>query len=960
MKTRLSRLVGKLTLTLLAAVLATGIAVIPSEKVSATSTEGEIREDNPVDLDGSAYNEYWLKLVLTQDKSNIDIWSEGNDDYDVALYKEDKTTYTGYYDDDNGIDRNFFLSIENLPKGTYWLYVNEVGNITDHNDTTVYVKTFALEDIVYLTAEHFPDPIFLSLVVNDFELDGNSKLTPCELMRATHLECIDQDVKDFKGIELLKNLSSIYCENDDELVAFDAKNNKGLYSLSFSGCDKLSSIDVSGCSNLQSFGCDSNSKLKKITLGGNSNLKDFNCSGSSIQSLDLSSCKNSLIGLNCYDNKSLRSLDVSGFTRLVYLSCSNSKIKEIKASNCKKLESIDCEKNYTIQTLDLSGCTKLEYLYCSDNALESLDLSGCSKLTALYCNDNNLSSLNLSGCNVLTVLECSNNMDELTLDISDCTYLSTLYSDSTCCLVEEEYYQGTIGPHYCELSKDHGTKITKGATDVDVVELNSTNFPDPIFLAYVKIFDTDTNTKLSKIELSDVRSINVEAAGISSLKGIEYFTRLESLRCNDNNLKELDLSKNTKLQIIDCGNNDLTSLDLSNNTDLETLDCSGNTKLSGLNVSKCKNLETLGCPTCKLSTLDLSNNPDLRVLICSENSIKELDITDNDILLKVVKEGEYLEYTTGHRYYLYMNGIDCLLLYDKTTTIKTVKPTPTPTATPTAAPTATTAPTTAPAKPTTAPVITLTLDKTTVQIKCGGSSTLKATLSGSADKITWKSSDTKIATVDANGKVTTKQAGTVTITASAAGKSAACVVTILYKDVTSSKDFWFAPTNYLTAANVVKGYDKQTKFKPANDCTRAQMVTFLWRLAGEPAPKSTTTKFKDIKSKDYFYKPVLWAVEKGITTGVSKTKFNPQGVCTRAQTVTFLWRMANKPAPKTTKNKFKDVKSKDYFYKAVLWASEKKIVAGYSDGTFKPQGKCLRRQMVTFLYKYDKYVNGKG
>ncbi|MBO4460681.1 MAG: S-layer homology domain-containing protein [Clostridiales bacterium] len=262
------------------------------------------------------------------------------------------------------------------------------------------------------------------------------------------------------------------------------------------------------------------------------------------------------------------------------------------------------------------------------------------------------------------------------------------------------------------------------------------------------------------------------------------------------------------------------------------------------------------------------------------------------------------------------------------------------------------------AKP--APAGSLTLDKSSASIVCGKTLTLKATQKKTSNKVNWTSSDPKIASVDAKGKITSKQAGTVTITATAAGESVSCVLTVLYKDVTKAKEFWFDPTNYLTAANVVKGYDKQTRFKPANECTRAQMVTFLWRLAGEPAPKSTTTKFKDIKSKDYFYKPVLWAVENGITTGVSKTKFDPQGVCTRAQTVTFLWRMAEKPSPKTTKNKFKDIKEKDYFYKAVLWASEMKIVAGYNDGTFKPQGKCLRRQMVTFLYKYDKYVNGKG
>jgi len=246
-----------------------------------------------------------------------------------------------------------------------------------------------------------------------------------------------------------------------------------------------------------------------------------------------------------------------------------------------------------------------------------------------------------------------------------------------------------------------------------------------------------------------------------------------------------------------------------------------------------------------------------------------------------------------------------------------------------------------------------------LNVICGKIDSLKATLKGATGKISWKSSDAKIAAVDSNGKITTKQAGAVTITASAAGKSASCEVTVLYKDVTSTKDFWYDPTNYLTAKGVVKGYDKQTLFKPANDCSRAQMVTFLWRLAGEPAPKAKTTTFKDVKTKDYFYKPVLWAVEKGITTGVSKTKFNPQGICTRAQTVTFLWRMAGKPAPKAKTSKFKDVKSKDYFFKATIWASEKKIVAGYSDGTFKPQGKCLRRQMVTFLYKYDKYINGK-
>ena len=184
-------------------------------------------------------------------------------------------------------------------------------------------------------------------------------------------------------------------------------------------------------------------------------------------------------------------------------------------------------------------------------------------------------------------------------------------------------------------------------------------------------------------------------------------------------------------------------------------------------------------------------------------------------------------------------------------------------------------------------------------------------------------------------------------------------ITVLYKDVTKESDFWYAPTNYLTAKDVVKGYENQTLFKPGNDCTRAQMLTFMWRLAGSPEPKSDKCQFPDVKSGDYYYKPVIWAVENGITTGYDDGTFKPKNVCTRAQTVTFLWRMAGKPAPKSATNKFKDVKEKDYFYKATLWASEKNILAGYSDGTFRPQGLCLRRQMVTFLYKYDKNINKK-
>ena len=281
------------------------------------------------------------------------------------------------------------------------------------------------------------------------------------------------------------------------------------------------------------------------------------------------------------------------------------------------------------------------------------------------------------------------------------------------------------------------------------------------------------------------------------------------------------------------------------------------------------------------------------------------------------------------------------------------KATATPTAKPSAKPTA---------KPTVASSsnVTLTLDKSKANVICGKTLTLKATLKGASSKITWKSSDTKVATVDSSGKITGKMAGVINISATAAGKTASCRVTVLYKDVTNSSDFWYEPTYYLTEKNVVKGYDNQTLFKPSNECTRAQMVTFIWRLSGEPDPKAKTCKFSDVKKSDYFYKACIWGNENHIVEGYKDGTFGPQIVCARKHAVTFLWRLAKQPEPKAKSNKFKDVKTSDYFYKATLWASEMKILAGYADGTFKPDGDCLRRQMVTFLYKYDKYVNGKG
>ena len=234
--------------------------------------------------------------------------------------------------------------------------------------------------------------------------------------------------------------------------------------------------------------------------------------------------------------------------------------------------------------------------------------------------------------------------------------------------------------------------------------------------------------------------------------------------------------------------------------------------------------------------------------------------------------------------------------------------------------------------------------------------------------LTWKSADANIASVDADGTIHGLKVGNTKITATAVnGISATMKLQVLFTDVPSSGVYYATPVYWAVKKGITNGFTDNDglarEFRPQDICTRGQMVTFLWRLAGKPNPKSTTiksNKFKDIKSSDYYYKAVLWALEKGITKGYADDKyttFRPDEKCLREHAVTFLWRMAGKPSVKNVTNSFTDVKSKDYYYNAVLWAASKNITKGYAEDnykTFRPGDACLREHIVTFLYRYAK------
>ena len=151
---------------------------------------------------------------------------------------------------------------------------------------------------------------------------------------------------------------------------------------------------------------------------------------------------------------------------------------------------------------------------------------------------------------------------------------------------------------------------------------------------------------------------------------------------------------------------------------------------------------------------------------------------------------------------------------------------------------------------------------------------------------------------------------------------------------------------------ITQGTD-DTHFSPDGICTRAQAVTFLWRAAGSPEPETRAMPFTDVPVGSYYYDAVLWAVENGITKGTSDTTFSPNMTCTRAQIVAFLWRSEKSPAAGTA-NPFADVKSTAYYAVAVLWAVKENITKGTTNTTFSPNADCTRAQIVTFLWRCKK------
>ena len=498
------------------------------------------------------------------------------------------------------------------------------------------------------------------------------------------------------------------------------------------------------------------------------------------------------------DRKNIADLKgIESFTALKELSCALNQLTTLNVSTNTRLESLYCDNNQ-LTALDISTNTKLRRLWCDNNQLTTLDVSKNTALESLTCGNNQLTTLDVSKNTTLLSISCGSNQ-LTTLDVSNNRALETLSCYGNAIRDEgmqtlvnslpdrRETSNGTLIVYYDETPGDNEMTVLQveaaklknwkvqmfnhGWMDYPGVEpglpINATNFPDENFREWVlRKFGADGY--LTDAEIANVTEINLSRTRISDLTGIEHFTALENLWCYECELTTLDVSKNTALELLNCRANNLTSLNVSKNAALQYLYCEQN-NLTSLDVSGCTALIELICGGNNLTTLDISKNAELTKLDCFGNGIS------GEGMQTLVNNLFDRRTTSSGKLYVYISNINDLYVNNEMTAFQV-----------------------AAAKAKNWQVLrlnyssdwvdypgvvsTITLNQFEVAVEKGKTVTLKATVSSEVEdkSVTWKSSNTSVATVTNKGVVKGIAGGiaTITCTSVATGQSAACKVIV--------------------------------------------------------------------------------------------------------------------------------------------------------------------------------------
>ena len=496
--------------------------------------------------------------------------------------------------------------------GAQWSAIS-IGARNDALRTSTVILSSG-ERWIPVTAAFFPSNYFRGYVSSNLDKDKNGWLSEAERSAVTQISCSGTEaspvsLETLKGIEYFPNLTNLYCAYDG-LTSLDVSRNTKLELLYCAG-NSLKSLDVSQNAKLTWLSVSSNSlssldltrntalvtlyahynQLRALDLSKNTELANLYAAYNLFTSLDLSA-NTRLQSVELLGN-SLTSLDVHSNTLLQKLYCGKNALVSLDVRSNTLLGTLDCHGN-NLTSLDVSRSTALTDLNVAENRLTTLDVSACTQLERLQCYSNQLTSLALGSNSKLDRLNCiGNKLTELDIRLCApllkvCSEISPVFKDGICF-----YYTSNDAPY---LVFDQATNLITGTTPTPPpsgIPINAVNFPDNIFRSKVSQ-DCDTNHDgyLSTSEIGAVTSMNLNKLSITSLKGIEYFTSLVSLYCNDNLLTELDVSACTSLEFLQCYRNRLTTLTLGSNSRLARLNCAYNS-LSQLDIRQCPQLLTV-------------------------------------------------------------------------------------------------------------------------------------------------------------------------------------------------------------------------------------------------------------------------------------------------------------------------------------------------------------------------------
>lgn len=678
-----------------------------------------------------------------------------------------------------------------------------------------------------LDAAHFPDPVLREYVTGHCDTNGDGKLSAAE---CEAVQCIDlletkiTKIADLTGIEQFTNLRELLaCGN--QITALD-----------LSGMTRLEKLDVSGCGKLQS-----------LKLSGCTALESLDASSCALTALDLTGCS-ALRSVACSYN-ALTALDVADAGELTTLECSANRLTALDLSGHKALKVLTCSFN-DLSALTLTGCTALESLDCSDNALAALDLSGCTALNATAQGDGKAENPILS----------PQYLPEQTGAVTDgdkCTvYFDTIVGKDnlgSIARVLDANYDKQTGeaefaktPDYFTYNYDTGRKglpamtvyfemqgLTRGVT------LDEKAFPDAAFRALLaETVDGNGDSLLSTLETRRVSELNCSGCGIADLTGIEYFTQLVALNCENNELTALDVSKNKLLSEIYCGGNRLATLDLT-----------------GLPI---KDAET--------DTGHVQKLTGSYALTGTKNGVGQFDLSqivgkDNIGSITGVKGAAYDKETGIARYsapvetpsYTYATGSSAVSL--------TVE----------------------------FPLDLSSLPKSPFTDVKAGAWYFDAALEAARDKLMVGVSETEFGSNDSMTR-----AMLVVVLHSLAGKPSVSGE-MPFTDVAEGT-WYYNAVLWAYQNNIVSGTSKTT-FGPMQNITREQIVTILRRYIEKTAPdkaeaSAELTGFADsARVSDWAVSDMKWAVAQKLISGTpvdGKLCLNPQGNATRAEVVTIL------------------------------------------------------------------------